>query len=76
LKDIDAKQEKEVVALEKVKDTISKIVDGPAKVAKKVADVEDEEKPKPDLTPFKKNLAKIEKEEEEKEAIIEARKAE
>merc|ERR1719375_3067959 len=32
-------------------------------------------KPKPDLTAFQANLAKIQKEEEEKEAEIEARKA-
>jgi len=74
LNDVEVKQKKEENALEKVKDTITKIVDGPKEAKKPVDDVHDEEKPKPDLTPFKKNLAKIEKEEEEKEAIIEARK--
>merc|ERR1712046_357550 len=66
------KQEKEVVALDKVRAKIANIVDEPKPVE---ADPVSNPKPKPDLTAFQANLKKIEQEEEKKEAEIEARKA-
>lgn len=73
LKDIEAKQAKEEKDLRKVQAAIKSLVDPPKEPETDYADKHTE--PKPDLTPFKKNLAKIEKEEEEKEEFIEKRKA-
>jgi myosin heavy subunit len=72
LKEVVDKQEKEVVALDKVRAKIANIVDEPKPVE---ADPVSNPKPKADLTAFQSNLKKIEQEEEKKEAEIEARKA-
>merc|ERR1719353_103723 len=70
LKDVEEKQAKEAGALDKVRAKIQAIVEPP-----KPAEPDPVSHPKPDLTAFQANLAKIQKEEEEKEAEIEARKA-
>jgi hypothetical protein len=72
LKEVVDKQEKEVVALDKVRAKIANIVDEPKPVE---ADPVSNPKPKADLTAFQANLKKIEQEEEKKESEIEARKA-
>lgn len=69
LKDVNAKQAIEVKALDKVEAKLKALVDP------KVEEVDPTEKhvePKPDTSAFKKNLAAIMKEEEEKEDFIEA----
>lgn len=73
LKDIQQKQDKEAKELKNVSEQLHKIVDTKEKVFEPTNPIDEDEKPKPDLTPFKKNLAKIQKEEDEKEEIIEAR---
>jgi len=72
LKDVEEKQTKEVGALEKVRVKIASLVDEPKPAE---PDPVSHPLPKPDLSAFQANLAKIQKEEEEKEAEIEARKA-
>merc|ERR1712238_624135 len=72
MKEIVEKQEKEVVALDKVRAKIASIVDEPKPVE---ADPVSNPKPKADLSAFQANLKKINDEEEKKEEEIEARKA-
>jgi hypothetical protein len=72
LKAIDDKQGGEVKALENVRAKISSIVD---EKKEPEADPIKNPKPKADLSAFQANMAKITKEEEEKENIIEAKKA-
>lgn len=71
LKAIDEKQGGEVKQLENVRNKIASIVD---EKKEPEADPIKNPKPKADLTAFQANMAKINKEEEEKEAIIQARK--
>ena len=74
LADVEAKKEKEVQALEKVRAKMSELIDPPKPKEEdptsKVGFI-DPEKKKPDTSAFKAALAKIEKEEEAKEAILE-----
>merc|ERR1719460_14983 len=72
LKDVEEKQAKEAGALEKVRAKIQAIVE-PPKPAE--PDPVSHPMPKPDLTAFQANLAKIQRRGREKEAEIEARKA-
>ena len=67
LKAIDDKQGGEVKALENVRNKIASIVD---EKKEPEADPIKNPKPKADLTAFQANMDKINKEEEEKEAII------
>jgi len=75
LKDVEVKQAKEAADLNKVRDKLVTMLD-PKEVEKDPTKFDAEPKKKPDLSAYKANLAKIEKEEEEKADFIEKRKAE